>query len=338
MKVVALAPFEIHSTHFGGAQRIFELLSRVENKVIVLAPTGANAEDVKVGNLDIRYKQIPDSLRMTKEFDTDLAAMAKELWADELSALKPDVVILEHPWQVEAITDQKFVYDAHNNEADLKRQIHPEVADKAAVYEAKALKANLVTYCSDSDNIETDSPKVLIPNGTHLPELGEQADSDILLFVGSAHIPNVAAALMLTALATNLPEYKVIIAGACGLYIQNPPPNVKIMGHVTDQTLDLLFRNSHAFINLITAGSGTSLKIARALSYGLPVISSKIGARGYEDDCIIAPDGKSVLEALRVLEDPNTYAELRQAARAAAEPLSWDVIGKRFSDAVLSVA
>lgn len=338
LRIVALAPFEIHFPHFGGAQRIHELLTRIDNEVIVLAPNASGHDSVKLKNLDIRYKPIPDSLKASPEFDTDLAKIAKDLWAQDLQDLDPDVVILEHPWQVDAITGQKFLYDSHNNETHLKQQIHPQVAEATAPLEARALKADLVTYCSDSDNIQTDSPKVLIPNGTHLPELAKHVPTKNLLFAGSAHTPNVAAAIMLARLAPALPDYQIIIAGTCGMGIENLPPNVRVLGFVNDQTLDFLFRNAHAFVNLITAGSGTSLKVARALSYGLPVISSKLGARGYENACIVAETAQGVLEALTLLSDPITHTEAREAAREAATALSWDSIGAKFNEAVMSVA
>jgi glycosyltransferase involved in cell wall biosynthesis len=99
--------------------------------------------------------------------------------------------------------------------------------------------------------------------------------------------------------------------------------------------LDYLFANSHAFVNLTTAGSGTSLKVARALSYGLPVISAPLGARGYTESCIIANNSAELLTALENLRNPAAYKLQSEISRAKAEQLSWDAIGKRFSDTVL---
>jgi glycosyltransferase involved in cell wall biosynthesis len=109
------------------------------------------------------------------------------------------------------------------------------------------------------------------------------------------------------------------------------------LGHVSDAVLDYLFANTHAFINLITAGSGTSLKVARALSYGLPVISSPLGARGYEGSCIIARDAQELLSALETLKSASAYKLQSETAREGAESFSWDAIGKRFSDVVLGL-
>ena len=336
MTIVALAPFEIHRPQFGGAQRIFELLTRVEQDLIVLAPHVTHTVTAKVKNLEIRYKKIPADLSTWSHYDTDLAAIAEQMFAADIKEINPRLVILEHPWQVDAIDGQRFLYDAHNNEAELKHTLFPEFAEATEHYERKALRADFVTYCSETDGIKTDSPTALIPNGTNLPELSNIPTKN-LLFVGSGHPPNVAAAIMLARLAPALPDYQVIIAGECSTAIQGAAPNVRLLGHVNDETLDFLFRNAHAFVNLMTAGSGTSLKVARALSYGLPVISSKLGARGYQNACIVAETAQGVLDALNTLSDPITHSASRNAAREAATAYSWDSIGKKFNDVVMSL-
>ena len=340
MNIAALAPFQFHYGQFGGAERILELLSRVQAPVNVFAATSGQSELVRINNLTIHYKQVPDWIRTQPEYDTNLALVARDMFAQELEEQNPDVVILEHPWQVDALSGQKFVYDAHNDETKIKLQLTTEeIARQANALELKALKADHVTYCSDADELETDSPKTYIPNGTHLPNISRVNGSKLknILFVGSAHPPNVAAALMLSNLAPALADYEIIIAGQCSQYIQTTAENVRLLGHVGPEVLDYLFANTHAFINLITAGSGTSLKVARALSYGLPVISSKLGARGYEQSCIIANNAAEVLEALENLRNGSNYKLQSETARTGAESFSWDAIGKRFSDVVLGL-
>lgn len=340
MNIAALAPFQFHYGHFGGADRIMQLLSRVQAPVEVFAATGGQDELVRINNLTIHYKAIPEWVKTCEDYDISLSTLAREMFAKDLEAQNPDVVILEHPWQVDALSGRKFVYDAHNHEAKMKAQIAtPEIVKAAKELEDRALKADHVTYCSEEDELVTDSPKTYIPNGTNLPNISRMNGSKLrnLLFVGSAHPPNVAAALMLANLGPALPEYEIIIAGQCSTYINTTAKNVRLLGHVSDAVLDYLFANTHAFINLITAGSGTSLKVARALSYGLPVISSQLGARGYEGSCIIAHDASELLSALDTLKSASNYKLQSETARQGAEGFSWDAIGKRFSDVVLGL-
>lgn len=339
MKLAALVPFEFHEPQFGGAERIYELLTRIEAPVYVLAPSPEPDRVVKVKNLTIQYRQLPEWVRTSPHYDINLASVAKEIFRADLDEFNPDLVILEHPWQVEAVEGYRFVYDAHNNETAMKRQILPDEAERTAELEAKALQAEHVFYCAETDNIEAKA-KTLIPNGTNLPDVSRMNGSLLktVLFVGSAHPPNIAAAMMLAGLAKAIPEYTVVIAGACSFYIQNPPDNVRLVGHLSPAALDFVFCNASVFVNLMTAGSGTSLKIAKALSYGMPVISSELGARGYENYCIIAPNAESVIKALHDLTDQKAYKQQSEIARGAAHELDWDIIGKRYSDTILGLA
>jgi hypothetical protein len=338
MKLAALTPFPFHTGGFGGAERILNLLTRVQHPIDVFVPAATVGAPIQLANLTIKGVQLPDSvINSGNDYDTSLSEVAGDLFSEALDGY--DLTILEHPWQVDALEGRRFIYDAHNNESRMKSQLFPHEVPRTEVVEAKALKAEHVTFCSLGDDLATESPTTHIPNGTDLPDLTRVNGSQVrnLLFVGSAHPPNIAAAVMLANLAQALPDYTVVIAGACSQYIQNPPSNVRLAGHVTPAVLDFLFANTHAFINIITAGSGTSLKIARALSYGIPVISSPLGARGYEESCMIASSAQEVVDALEMLSSAKVYKEQSDRARTTAEGLSWDKVGQRFSDVVLEV-
>ena len=333
MKIAALAPFPFVGLEFGGAERIQNLLTRVDHPIEVFTPNYGPSQTSKFKNLSINYVEVPEAMRV-HEFDLVIAKNSGPLFADKLADYDPDLVILEHPWQADALTGQKYVYDAHNNEAAMKRMLKLENSvEETMRVEAIALSANHVTYCSEDDNLVTDSRKTFIPNGTDIPYLPMHhgVNSNVLLFVGSAHPPNIGAALTLTSLAKAMPEYHVVIAGNCSLHIQSDLPNVTVLGHVDAKMLDYLMRTSHAFVNIIAAGAGTSLKVARAMSYGLPVISSAVGARGYAEGCIITKNAQDVLDSLVSLTNPKSYQEAAQRARAASEQYSWDSVGARFN-------
>lgn len=335
MRLAALAPFAFHNGGFGGAERILNLLTRVEHPIDVFVPAATVGPAIQLGNLNINGVQLADSvINSGNDYDTALSEVAGSMFADVLESY--DLTILEHPWQVDALQGKRFIYDAHNNESRMKSQLFPHEVARTKVVEAKALKAEHVTFCSLDDDLVTDSPMTHIPNGTDLPSIQRVNGSGVrnLLFVGSAHPPNIAAAVMLANLAQALPDYTVVIAGACSQYIQNAPSNVRLVGHVNPAILDFLFSNAHAFINIITAGSGTSLKVARALSYGVPVISSQLGARGYEDACMIAQSAQEVVDHLGTLTYPTIWKEESERARNAAEDLSWDKVGSRFNQVI----
>jgi glycosyltransferase involved in cell wall biosynthesis len=339
VKIAALAPFPFVGTEFGGGERIYNLLTRIEAPVDVLCPNYGDTFTDTHKNLTMHYVSVPEHLRQG-EYDMVISKHSGELLKDKLQALAADVVILEHPWQVDALSGQKFVYDAHNNETALKQALsNQDSVEEASRVETLALQAHHVTYCSPDDVGATDGPRTYIANGTDIPQnlkaFGQ--GSKTLLFVGSAHPPNIGAAITLVKFAELLHDYQIVIAGECGSFIKTQAPNVSILGHVSKPILDYLFRTSHAFVNAMAAGSGTSLKVVKALSYGLPVIASEIGARGFSEACIIAKNAQELLDAVDRLQSPSHYESIRQASIKAAGEYTWDSLGKKFNEVVHSV-
>jgi glycosyltransferase involved in cell wall biosynthesis len=339
VKIAALAPFPFVKAEFGGGERISNLLTSVEHEIEVFTPNYGPSQQLKHKNLNINYIEVPEELRVG-EFDLVVARESERMFKQALADYKADLVILEHPWQVDALSGQRFLYDAHNNETELKKVLSDdEAVSVASRVEALALQADHVTYCSTSDKIDTASPSTYIPNGTDLPELNIRLGrtSRTLLFVGSAHPPNVGAALTLASLAPALSDYQIVIAGECSRYVKNKAVNVSLLGHVSKEVLDYLMRTSHAFINPIAAGSGTSLKVGRALSYGLPVLSSEIGARGYKEGCLIVKNAQDLFDALDDMQNEDTYTRLSDKALEVAQPFSWKKIGADFNKVVMDL-
>ena len=334
MKIAALAPFPFAGMEFGGAERIQNLLTRVDHRLDVFVPNYGDAVRGEYKNLNFNFVHVKESLRLD-DWDETVAKSAKELFAEKIQDY--DLVILEHPWQVDAIDGQRFVYDAHNSETSLKRLTNNEhLISMTERVETKALSAEHVTFCSKSDDLPTKSPKTFIPNGTDLPELNckDGFGSKVLFFMGSSHPPNIAAAITLARLAPALGQYQIVLAGNCTNNIEVDSENVTLLKHVGAELMDYLLRTSHAFVNLIGAGSGTSLKVLKAMSYGLPVISSKIGARGFEEGAIIADTAQELLEALAGLKTRSVYAEASEKALSTAQGYSWDKIGADFNKVI----
>jgi glycosyltransferase involved in cell wall biosynthesis len=219
------------------------------------------------------------------------------------------------------------VYDSHNAEAlsfgqrfgfGTSEFLHVKELERRAVQGAQA-----VTYCSEADaevlrEMFGDFHGVHVPNGVVLPELSPVDSRNILLFVGSVYQPNIDAAQRLINMAGQLLDYEIVIAGPCGHFVQNLKPNVQVLGAVSDKKLDQLFRHSVAFVNPVSHGSGTHLKVGRSLAYGVPVITSQVGARGYSTP-IVTDDVPGTLAD--VVADWQTFS---YAARVEAETLSWD--------------
>jgi hypothetical protein len=99
---------------------------------------------------------------------------------------------------------------------------------------------------------------------------------------------------------------------------------VQIIGQVNEETMHNLFINAHAFINLVTEGSGTHLKLARALAYGLPIITTPEGARGYTNVTITGLN--NVITTITNLNWEEHHNERLQEA----DTLNWDTLAERY--------
>ena len=347
MKIVALVPFDINPPSFGGAQRCYNLLTRVgEITTIALTWHGESREET-IGEMTYKVIDAGNAAkeRSKKLFGQDLftydgmaAFCQSDLnhLRDAIKAEAPDLIILEHPWLYPFVGDVPFIYDAHNAEAFLTSMRWPGSVDEQVVKElerAAVMNAQAITYCSELDRdilnkfYDITAPMHYIANGTDLPDKLAEGKKKSLLFTGGAYGPNIRAAQELANQAHLLPEYTINIVGACGNNIMTTQPNVRLYGHVDDEALDKLHLDAFAFVNLMQTGSGTSLKVARAMSYGLPVISTKIGARGY-DGVQIVERGQDIREAVTLIE--NYWDVYSKQSREFAEKNSWGRVGVKF--------
>ncbi len=108
-----------------------------------------------------------------------------------------------------------------------------------------------------------------------------------LLFTGSFDFyPNIDALLLLLKIAKELPEQNFIIAGRGISKLQHKiiiSQNVKLVSDIDSALMSHFFKEAKVFISPVRHGSGMKIKIAEALSYGLPVIAHEKGIDGYEE-------------------------------------------------------
>jgi glycosyltransferase involved in cell wall biosynthesis len=354
MKIVALTPFPILPANFGGAERCLNLLSRVGDiTTIALNWEGSDAEGLYH---DMRYRMIgadPEAIEQSKKLfgralstQDGMAAATKAKLKKLTQAIAeeaPDLIILEHPWLYPFVGDTPFIYDAHNAEAFLTSLRWPGSIDEQIVREleqAAVTKAKAITYCSELDaeilrkTYNPTAPMHYIANGTDLPDNVAEGKTKNLIFIGSIYGPNVRAAQELVNQAEDLKGYTIQILGGCANMVRTTARNVELVGVVTDSVMNDYFTNAYAFVNLMQTGSGTSLKLGRAMSYGLPVISTEIGARGYPG-VIKVSVGEPIRNKLTQLKDE--WEGRANASRDYAETISWDRVGNKFSKVVRSV-
>jgi len=157
--------------------------------------------------------------------------------------------------------------------------------------------------------------------------------------------PNVAGVLwfareVLPRVWETVPEARFVIVG------KNPPaevvalgadPRIAVTGYAADARPYLAAAD--AFVVPLHAGGGMRVKILDAWLWGLPVVSTTIGAEGIEvrdgENILIADGAEAFAGAtVRVLRDGGLNAQVRGAGRAwVEEKYAWRVVYARV-DAV----
>lgn len=227
-----------------------------------------------------------------------------------------DMVVLSHPFLISAVPEGTIplVYDAFNVETDLKSALfdHREggswVADLAAETEAEAIARSSVVSATSAADLERFEALGLL--GPHqrcvvaanplaadlisrrtaeehqearqrfLLDLGQPNDRrPIALFVGSDHPPNRIAAQRCHDLADTRPDLHIVIAGT----VRTEGGSATELGSFAAVDLRRLHNMADVVLNPIEEGSGTSLKLIDPLSLGIPVVSTRIGARGLDE-------------------------------------------------------
>ncbi|NTW38277.1 MAG: glycosyltransferase [Cellulomonadaceae bacterium] len=261
-----------------------------------------------------------------------------------------DGVILADPFLHPAVAecgDVPVVYDAYNCEYVLKAQMLPatdagrELLDRVRRVESDACgAASLIMTVSHEDRAQlhelygapadkfTDAP-----NGVDLDAISYtpmaarsrnrerwlaglrsrgagQGVQRIAMFIGSWHLPNLAAADAIIELAPGMPEVAFVLMGSHtgALRRRVLPPNVFALGVVHDASKVAMLAAADVALAPLTTGSGTNLKVVEYLSAGVPVVSTRVGVRGLE-----VPRG-----SVRVSELVDFPSAIREELAAAA--------------------
>jgi len=285
-------------------------------------------------------------------------------------------IIISHPWVYPYVPrrgNQKLIYDAHNCEYIVKRQILGDTsAGRKLVEEVRELEnklcreADLIFACSNDDaeqfvnlyGVARDKI-VLVPNGVDVEgiqppskeererarqEFGLAEEKPTVIFIGSGYGPNTEAATFLVKeVAPRLPNCMIMIAGSVKDSYQaahgpSSPENVIWLGTVDAARRLSFYHAADIALNPMFSGSGTNLKMLDYFAAGLPVISTPAGARGLEltpQDCVVCVAEQFVARIQELLDGSETRIRLGANARKlAVERYAWTTIAADAAHAV----
>lgn len=209
-------------------------------------------------------------------------------------AKESDIIIFEGPWQYYLISDlieNKFVvYDAHNVEYALREG--NKFREECRTLEGGLLsRADLILSVTKRDmtifkeTYDFDANKLhfspILVNYSQVKWNGSQSNHAV--FIGSIYAANNSALLRIYELAERFPDFVFDIIGSVKSLKKPGIKNVVLHGTVDDNTKDEIMSNSFIALNPVTEGSGRNVKMVDYFAHGLPVISTQIGVRGFED-------------------------------------------------------
>ncbi|HZE69390.1 MAG TPA: glycosyltransferase [Pyrinomonadaceae bacterium] len=229
-------------------------------------------------------------------------------------------------------------------------------ARRYRILESRLAKESDLVWCNSSEDkkvMEREVPGIpieVVPTIHELHGSGKPFEQrDGLLFVGNlAHRPNEDAVHFLMReiyplLRRALPKVRLSIVGdnvseQVSLYGSE---RVLISGYVPD--IEPLFQNSRVFVAPLRFGAGVKGKIGEAMSYGLPVVTTTIGAEGFGlrtgIDVLIADDPLMFAEAVtRLYSQKQLWQRLAQNSRGHIQKhFTPEVIAETINNSILEV-
>ncbi|TSA47938.1 MAG: glycosyltransferase [Deltaproteobacteria bacterium] len=278
-----------------------------------------------------------------------------------------DLVIASHPYLYHAIRDVypgRLWYEAQNVEYDLKAAILPDSPQRdeylkrvREVERQCSRDAELILSVSDGDKARlvelygVEEKKILIVrNGMDFRAAASNrlsadekrrlkqrlgfGNTPIALFIGSYHGPNIEALRAIKEIARQCPEFLFLVMGSvCDHEEANQAPvNVKPLGVLDEDEKNVLLNAADIALNPILSGSGSNLKLLEYIAYGIPVITTSHGNRGYglqdKEHLLVAEadDFSKIISHSLSADSPALRRMVETAKQFASSRYDWSVI------------
>lgn len=315
----------------------------------------------------------PDNLTNTEPYTSKLQQMGIEVIYGNKNFDKYvgkfgryfDVAFLSRPHiaikyinEIKTKTSMKIIYDCLDlvflremRRADIENsngvRENALKSKKDELYLSSVSDAVVILSSFERDLLLKENPNIkvyLMPLVYPMPALKVKpfSETEGLLFIaGFVHPPNEDAVLwfideVLPLIHQELPDIDFYIIGS------HPPKRimklsskrVKAVGYVED--VSQFFRNSRVFVAPLIYGAGTKGKVIHSMSYGLPVVTTTIGAEGLDlmdgHDVIIADKpSEFAMKVVELYKDEATWNRIsKNSIESMKNKFSAEIADKEF--------
>ncbi len=275
------------------------------------------------------------------------------------------LIVASHPYMIMMVDDyceKPVIYESHNLETQLKKSIlegHPQykkLIKQVELIEKRACEVSLfIISVTDNENElfnefcnGTKKEIVTIKNGVELKESNYDdlqfssvrnlfGKHPVIMFIGSAHQPNVeAASFIINTLAPQLEHcYFIVIGSVCDAFTDQGADNVLLFGKLDDLYKQALMKISDVAVNPMLRGSGSNLKLAEYFSKHLPTVTTPFGARGFHiknnEHAIICNLDEFGEKIEYLLENEELQERLvKKSYEYVVKELDWTVLARKY--------
>lgn len=185
-----------------------------------------------------------------------------------------------------------------------------------------------------------DKNKIITISNIHyikveLQKTSSYEDRENILFIGSAHTPNIDALYFLKdkimpSVWKKLPELKVDIIGNLDKEISDiKHPNIIFHGYVPE--IESFFNSAKFMIAPLRYGAGVKGKIGQSFEYHLPLITTNIGAEGmflkHNENALIANNAEDFAnEIINLYKNKDLWLKLQKKSEESLKPFSREIL------------
>lgn len=179
-----------------------------------------------------------------------------------------------------------------------------------------------------------------VPNGTNIPlDVNVKSGNSILMVANFEYAGNFEGIKWFIELVwpflKSFKKYRLVLVGKYPeklTSLVNGDPQISLEGLVPQ--LDPYYENSQCVIIPLFNDGGTKTKLIEAIAFGVPIIATNIGAKGFENTKTISiSDHPEEFAKLiqRIFETKYPSKELKQGMQKIRKKYSWDIIGDELN-------